>query len=91
MSIFTTVSNFDKMIDQIEESQISLNNLINLTGSFMNKPKPKTKKADKIDGCIKNIQWIIDNKVTLNYVRKVALFDAISILQDVKNSSEEKE
>ena len=88
MSIFTTVSNFDKMIDQIEESQISLNNLINLTGSFMNKPKPKTKKADKIDGCIKNIQWIINNKVTVNYVRKVALLDTISILQDVKNSEE---
>lgn len=88
MSIFTTISNFDKMINQIEESEMTINELINLTGSFMN--KPKIQKTEKIDNCIKNIQWIIDNKVTLNYVRKVALLDTISILQDVKNK-EDKE
>ena len=88
VSIFTIVSNFDEMIEQIEESQITINELINLTGSFMN--KTKIKKTEKIDNCIKNLQWIIDNKVTLNYVRKVALLDTISILQDVKKS-EEKE
>ena len=88
VSIFTIVSNFDEMIEQIEESQITINELINLTGSFMN--KPKIKKTEKIDNCIKNLQWIIDNKITLNYVRVVALLDTISVLQDVKKS-EEKE
>ena len=88
MSIFTIVSNFDEIIEQIEESQITINELINLTGSFMN--KTKIKKTEKIDNCIKNLQWIIDNKVTLNYVRKVALLDTVSILQDIKKS-EEKE
>jgi len=83
MSIFTIVSNFDEIINQIEESQITINELINLTGSFMN--KPKINKTEKIDNCIKNLQWIIDNKITLNYVRKVALLDTISILQDIKN------
>lgn len=48
------------------------------------------KDSKNFESYIKSLQWVIDNKVTVNYVRKLAILEAIELMQKVIDTQKEE-